>query len=496
MQFLVESDIDTLVLPVAPDVSAVDVWGIVKDGLSGVWGGVDMRADETDNPSGDGILWPGIVRAGARYLGLVFAHRSHSSALAEMQARARIAGLLRRELRVQFDGPLGLQETTGFIKAMPDFEHVDMHTCTCGIVIVCPDPHWYGLPKIIRGSWGSNSAGGLEYPLYAPGVTTRESRRNLMIYPRTTAVRAVGDVSVAAAASQNGWGVVASRAIVADGSTPSGSGYVARILPSGAGKTISTLHLAMTSSAALLAAEGATYTGSIYVRPSIDISMQPMLRFSKLTTPVVGNLKQEVGGTQMVLAGQWSRLSVSSTAPATTTNAQVFLYAAAATDFPAGTTLDMDACLIEQSGVLGDYFDGAMPGAEWTGDPDASESVEYETVRTGDYSGGYLYYSGVQTGHRVDVPNDGLEPSWPILRVLGATSWARFTCGTQVVEVQAQTEGLTIDTKTGEVTSQGVDVSGFLTRDDFFQIPAGGATVSFQASDPVEFEVEASPAWL
>ncbi len=277
MHFVIDSGTDSLVLPVAP-MQSEDVWGVAKEGLSGVWGGVGMRADEVDNPSGDGIIWPG-VRAGARYLGLVMVHRSYTSGLAEMEARDRLAGLLRRDLRVQFAGPLGLRETRGFIKAQPEFTAIDRRTCKCGVVIICPDPHWYGLPVTVRGSWGEGStSGGLEYPLYD--------------------------------------------------------------------KT------------------------------------------------------------------------------------------------------------------------------------------------------GMLEYSGVMTGHRVQVPNAGLEPTWPALRVLGPTAWVRFTCNGQVVELRARTDGLVIDSRTGSVTSQGVDVSGFLTRDDFFQIPPGGATVSFQASDPVVYEVEASPAWL
>ena len=278
MRFTVSSEADTLILPVALDVSAIEVWGIIKDGLSGVWGGVDMRADETDNPAGDGILWPGVVRAGARYLGLIFAHRSHSSAFAEMAARDRIAGLLGHDLTVVFDGPLGRRSIQGFIKVMPEFTHAGNRTCICGVVIVCPDPHWYGLPVEVSGIWGAGADGGLVYPLY--------------------------------------------------------------------GKS------------------------------------------------------------------------------------------------------------------------------------------------------GYLEYTGVSTGHRVWVPNAGGRPSWPILRVDGPTSWVRFALGQRVVEVQAQTDGLRIDCRSGAVTSQGVDVGGWLTRDDFFQIPPGGAVVSFQGSDSVEFVVEARPAWL
>lgn len=280
MRLVISSDVDTIDLPVRPYVSlgVTDVWCVVQGGLDGVWGGVDMRAEETDNPSGPGLLYPGVVQPGGRYLTVVFAHWATDSALAEMQARDRIAGLLGRDLTVQLDGPLGLRTVTGFIKSKPEFTHYDYETCTCGIVIVCPDPHWYGLPVSVAGEWGAGSDGGLAYPLY--------------------------------------------------------------------------------------------------------------------------------GGS------------------------------------------------------------------------------------------GLLEYSGTRVANRVWVPNAGLRGSWPTLRVVGAVSWARFSCGRQVVELRQQVDDLTVESRSGTASSGGVDVTGFLTRDDFFEIPAGGAWVSFQASAPVGFSVEVAPAWL
>lgn len=279
MQLVISSNADTLVLPVAPDVSSVDVWGIAQDGLSGAWGGVAMRADEIDNPSGPGLLWPGRVEPSGRYLTITLAHRSNTSAVAEMEARDRIAGLLGHDLTVILDGPAGIRRVTGFVKSQPEFTHHDMRTCVCGMVVICPDPHWYGRPVRASGQWGGGtSGGGEEYPLY----------------------------------------------------------------------------------------------------------------------------------------------------------------------------------------------DGT----------------------------GFDNYSGGQPLNRVRAANVGREPSWPTLTLDGQVSWARFTCGGQVVELQHPVDGLTVDCRAGQVLTGTTDVTGFLTRDDFFQIPAGGADVSFAASGPTGFTVEVSPAWL
>ncbi|WIY84338.1 hypothetical protein [Propionimicrobium sp. PCR01-08-3] len=344
--------------------------------------------------------------------------------------------------------------------------------------LFAPDPHLYGSPRqTLLHPVGSGV--GLQYPLFAPKVTTRESRRNLMVYPRTTASRAVGDASVSAGASQNGWGVAATRAIVvADGGVPSGSGYVSQIRPSGAGRAATGLHLAITDPSAFGAAEGVTYTGSIYVRTSIDISIRAALRFLKQTAPVVGNLKQEYGDPQLVRAGQWVRLSVSSNAPATTTNAQVFLYAAAVTDFPAGTTLDLDACLIEQSDVLGDYFDGAKASTPehryaWAGTPDASESIEFEVTR-----GPSILSFGAARNVQRQLTNDGNATAYPTFTVeVDDGSGFRLTDGEHVVEwvgACSKTVPVTVDMG-GTVTVNGLDRSVQLSRADWFGVPPHGS---------------------
>jgi len=109
---------------------------------------------------------------------------------------------------------------------------------------------------------------------------------------------------------------------------------------------------------------------------------------------------------------------------------------------------------------------------------------------------GTLEYSGGQPLNRLSVPNVGDRASWPILVVSDPASWLRFRCGTQVIELQHPVDSVRIDCRAGTAWSGGVDVTGFLTRDDFFQISPGGADVAFQASNPVRFSVEVAPAWL
>ena len=250
----------------------------MADGLDGVWGGVDQRASETDNPSGGGSLWPGRVVPAARYVTVRFAHRSNTSAVAEMEARDRIAGLTGRRLTVGVDTDAGHREIAGIIKTKPEFAHKDPRTCTCGVVIWCPDPLWRGLPVTVSGRWGATDTGGLIYPLY-------------------------------------------------------------------------------------------------------DLT-------------------------------------------------------------------------------------------------------------------GMLTYSVDAPRNVVAVPNVGREASWPVLTTDAATEWMRFTSADRVVEMMHPTGPLVIDCRAGTAQTSDGDVSSWLTRDDFFKIPAGGADVSFQASDPVGFSVEVAPAWL
>lgn len=279
MVVTIASDVDTLVLPGAPDVSAADVWGVLADGLDGVWGGVDQRASETDNPSGGGSLWPGRIVPAARYLTVRFAHRSNTSTVAEFEARDRIAGLTGRRLTVSVDTDAGHREIAGIIKTKPEFAHRDAWTCTCGVVIWCPDPLWRGLPVTMSGRWGAaSSGGGLRYPLYG------------------------------------------------------------------------------------------------------------------------------------------------------------------------------------RSGAL--FYDVSAPL------------------------------------NRVAVPNVGREASWPVLTTDGPAEWVRFTCADRVVEMMHPSDTLRIDCSAGMAQDVSGDVTAWLTRDDFFKIPPGGADVSFQASSPVGFAVEVAPAWL
>lgn len=284
MILTIASDADELILPGGPDIQARDVWGVLDAGLDEMWGGVAMRAEEADDPASDGALWPGVIRAGVRYLTVRFAHRSNSTFMAEWEVRDRIADLLGRSLTVTLDGPLGVREVTGFIKSAPEFTHMrDGRTCTCSVIINCPDPFWYGRVVTVSGSWGMSTS---------------------------------GDV-------------------------------------------------------------------------------------------IVGGLEYPLG-------------------------------------------------------------DGT----------------------------GLLEYTNTGTSGRVTAPNGGRRPSWPTLFVEDPISWARFSSGGRVVEFKHQASGLAIDCRAGTASSAGTDLSAWLTRDDFFQIPPGGAQVSFRSTPPARFTVETRPAWL
>jgi len=260
------------------DYGSEEGWWVEEGGLSGLWGGVGMRATETDNPSGNGQLWPGCVRAQARSLTVVLVHRADTSTLAELEARDRIADMVGRDLTVTVETDGTRRSIAGLIVAQPEFTHVDHQTCRAGFVIRCPDPLWRGLPVSVGGRWAETSGGGLQYPLY-------------------------GD------------------------------------------------------------------TGTL-------------------------------------------------------------LYAIAA------------------------------------------------------------------PLNRVTVPNVGRQDSWPVLHTDGASEWWRFTCAGRSVEMRHPTGACVVDCRAGTVTAGGVDQTSWLSRDDFFQIPPGGAEVEFWASGGVGFSVEVAPAWL
>lgn len=158
-------------------------------------------------------------------------------------------------------------------------------------------------------------------------------------------------------------------------------------------------------------AGGLKTTASFYVRVSKTQRLQPQLRWWSAPG---GEVVSIVYGDELIVtANEWTRVSVSATAPAAATALSFAAYAVggtSATAWAADDTLDVDAYLVEQEnttvgndGGLAGYFDGSTSGAAWTGTPDASTS----TMLT--IEDAYVTYEKV-----IEIPPNGLtiEPAF------------------------------------------------------------------------------------
>lgn len=121
------------------------------------------------------------------------------------------------------------------------------------------------------------------------------------------------------------------------------------------------------------------YTLSAWVRSSITQVVNPQLQFWNGGTPTVS-----IGGSDFNLpANVWTRVYLTAISGASDTKVDFRVYAtsAASSLWTIGATLDTDAVLIEETPVIGPYFDGATPAAgdftyAWTGAANASTSTQ------------------------------------------------------------------------------------------------------------------------
>lgn len=123
-----------------------------------------------------------------------------------------------------------------------------------------------------------------------------------------------------------------------------------------------------------------TYTASVYVRSSRATTVRLQVQSIAGDTGGVAPTPDRSGDV-VLTPGQWSRLSVTFTTPATgMPAARLDIDAATSTSFLSGDTLDVTMFLVEQVSAVLPYFDGSMtPDADlmpaWTGTANASESI-------------------------------------------------------------------------------------------------------------------------
>ncbi len=122
-----------------------------------------------------------------------------------------------------------------------------------------------------------------------------------------------------------------------------------------------------------------------------------------------------------------------------------------------------------------------------TGLASGGGGLEYELYEGG--AGGALYYGALGNLGRVTVTNSGTADTWPVFEVAGELTTGFY--------IQSLNDGsvlrydrvvpagstVTIDSRTGSVLVDGVsDASTYLTRDQFFPIPAGSSVqIQFNA---------------
>jgi hypothetical protein len=100
-----------------------------------------------------------------------------------------------------------------------------------------------------------------------------------------------------------------------------------------------------------------------------------------------------------VNAAQWTRISVTYTAQV----GDSLRFTVADPYGTNGVTASwwVDGLLIEDSGILGSYFDGATPGASWTGTPDASSSLLVNSPSNPIFTGAFPNSSSYATSTNV-----------------------------------------------------------------------------------------------
>ena len=199
--------------------------------------------------------------------------------------------------------------------------------------------------------WATSWAGDADA---SASILTRdgiEIRRNLQPRCRTTATSRI--LGLATTTSSAGWGGIAPVVSTIDDPTaPSGSGKVARITHTDAGTTAAWKDLAVAAAEGIITATPATpYQAGIWVRSSAALTV--MLSLQGLTTENAS--AGSIGGNATTLApNTWTLLTAAGTSSATVAKYRVDVDAGAAVAYPAGTTLDVDACIIGEQ----PYFDG------------------------------------------------------------------------------------------------------------------------------------------
>jgi hypothetical protein len=226
---------------------------------------------------------------------------------------------------------------------------------------------------------------------------------------------------------------------------------------------------------------GALQTSTIAVSPSVPYIASAYVK--AVTLPA----NRSRGGLQIVwytaasayitetattafVVGDWARMSVAATAPATAAFAIVRLYATtdSATNFSTTGEWYGDAFLLEQSSTLQPYFDGTsrdgsirMVTQGWNGTANASTStITYYVPGTGSpYSGSIVPGKRVEIEHAGFAMYTGNVADWNLSYDISGDSTAEASCTDGLASIANQV--VTAGTATAQLT--GARIGAYLT---------------------------------
>lgn len=208
-----------------------------------------------------------------------------------------------------------------------------------------------------------------------------------------------------------GTGGVAARAYQLTGGPEDDGAYVEvtwSTAPTGGARSIT---VDTTGTAGQVTA-GLVYTASAWVRSSTNRAVSLDLGWY-----AAGFVGQKVGTSVTLTPGVWTRVSVTGTAAATATRAVVSVSAKA--NPGVGETLAVSKGLLERTTSVWPWYDGASPGATWTGAANASTSTRTEYV-------GISARLSRASGGALSLTTYGDEPDIP---VAGTVQFTPYTAG-------------------------------------------------------------------
>lgn len=202
-------------------------------------------------------------------------------------------------------------------------------------------------------------------------------------------------------------------------------------------------------------AAGASFTGSMYVRSSVDT--QVSLSVQERMGSTAGS--SSFSGIVSLPANQWVRLSATDVSTAAADGFQIWAQFSAANGNVA-STIDATGAMADPAATLVDYFDGSLS-------PSPGGTVQYSWVSTADASASHKikYTQNVEVNPLPDsltINNEGDANSYPIIELQGPLS-----AGTWYIINDTTGETLTFDssisstqTLTMDMLAQSANIDG------------------------------------